>query len=66
MKKSSYATPAIKVVAFQVEEGFQATKYQTGQWHNNGDLIEIDRQGVQDFDVLNIDQTTGSASGWGF
>lgn len=58
MKKSSYATPIIKVVTFQVEEGFQGT---------GGYKIGSDQtQGVQDYDVINIDPNTGSASGWVF
>ena len=50
--KSSYATPTIKVVTFQVEKGFDGTgDYKTGQWHRNSeDQIVIDRQGLQDFE----------------
>lgn len=66
MKKSSYATPAIKVVAFQVEEGFQNSPYKAGSWRTVDGQIEITNPAVQDFDVINIDQNTGSASGWGF
>lgn len=50
MKKSSYATPIIKVVAFQVEEGFQATKYKAGDWNTVDGQIIPTSPAVQDFE----------------
>ncbi len=57
MKKSSYATPAIKVVAFQVEEGFQGTgDYKIGLRGTS----EVDPvQGLQDYQMLDPTELQG-------
>ena len=58
MEKRSYATPDIKVVAFQVEEGFQSSSpYKAGNWRTVDGQIDITDPAVQDF--VPEDQTNG-------
>lgn len=52
MKKRSYSSPNIKVVAFKVEEGFAGSpnELKVGKWTTDDhDQIVPETQGVQDF-----------------
>ena len=51
MKKSSYATPIIKVVSFIVEEGFQGTK--TNVYAGDDTDIQQMTNGSTAFDIDN-------------
>ena len=53
VKKNYYRTPAVKVVAFQVEGGFAGSGTTVGSFTtntaNNPPTVEIQRQGTESF-----------------
>lgn len=48
-KKNNYTAPAVKVVAFQVEQGFAGTLTQVGRFSTNDNEVVVQEQGTESF-----------------
>ena len=51
-KKNNYTAPAVKVVAFQVEQGFAGTLHTVGRFattSTNPPTVEVQDQGTETF-----------------
>ena len=54
-KKNNYTAPAVKVVAFQVEQGFAGTLRTVGSFTTNTDNeVEVEREGTENFFIRDL------------